>query len=66
MSILIDRLIQQSKKVQSEELPGRWFIAKPVFIKRSFFYRLKEAWRVLIGNHVYTYHYKKDETEGNP
>ena len=61
MSILIDQLIKQSQSEMSEELPGQWFIAKPLFQKRSLWYRLRDALRVLMGNHAYSYHYKADE-----
>jgi len=60
MSILIDQLIKQNQPM-SEEFPGRWYVAKPLLEKRPLWYRFKEACKVLVGNHVYTYHYKADE-----
>lgn len=63
MSILIDRLIAEhttGPQSQSEH-NGFWYIPKPLFIKESLWFRLKEAWKVLVGDHAFVYHYKKDE-----
>ena len=63
MSILIDRLIrEQICGPQSREKHGMiWYIAKPLFIKESLWFRLRDAWKVLVGNHAFVYHYKRDE-----
>ena len=60
MSILIDQLLCNLPNEQAE-LDGKWYIAKPLFIKRSFLYRLKESLKVLKGDHAFVYHYKQDE-----
>lgn len=57
MSILIDRLIVQSKDVRAG-VNGKWYVAKPI----EYFSvgRIKDAWRVLVGK-ARAYHYKIDE-----
>lgn len=60
MSILIDQLISNSSNTQAE-IEGKWYVAKPLFIKRSLWYRLKEAVKVFRGNHAFVYHYRQDE-----
>jgi len=60
MSILIDRLVSESVAGPKAEYDGIWYVAKPLGC-RSFWFRLKEAWNVLFGKRLKTFHYKKDE-----
>ncbi len=64
MSQLIDSIVMRAEtftETQSEELPGRWFVAKPISLF-SLRYRLRDAWRVLRGK-AFAVHYARDSTD---
>lgn len=63
MSILLDKLLKEadtSTTVQTKDL--KWYIAKPLtfYSIKSFFNRLKDSIRVLLGK-SFAVHYKQDE-----
>ena len=62
MSVLIDQLLAEETLNQTtEEIDGKWYIAKPMPFYRLFDWRrFRDAYRIIIGR-AHAYHYKIDE-----
>lgn len=63
MSVLIDKLVEDSIGNDESFDNKTWYIAKPMsssFSIKKLWERLKDAWRVITGKSI-AVHYKKDE-----